>query len=280
MITFAQAETLKKELTDRYVVVQEGVPELRRFHGKTGQVRTVNMSGRALVQFDGSEDIGWYDIDPTYLKIVPAPVKSASKAAKKENDAPVAEKKPAAKPTGKSPLEQARAQGASGAGKSAPVASGKKLSPLELARQQGAAGAAGHAPAAKTADAAPAAETPNKKLSPLEMARQQGAAGSAKTAPAEKKPAAEAPSAKPPATAGKKLSPLELARQQGAAGATSAAPKAEKTAPIESAPTEPVAEDAAEVTPSVATATGSGPVKTPGTTAEIIALARQQGPVK
>ncbi|MDA1214095.1 MAG: hypothetical protein O2955_16405, partial [Planctomycetota bacterium] len=97
MITFAQAETLKKELTDRYVIVQEGVAELRRFQGKTGKVKTVNMSGRALVEFDGSEDIGWYDIDPSFLKVVTAPV-SKKEATQEKAKTPVADKKPAAKP--------------------------------------------------------------------------------------------------------------------------------------------------------------------------------------
>ncbi|MFG0295768.1 MAG: hypothetical protein ACF8PG_07660, partial [Maioricimonas sp. JB045] len=150
-----RAEQLKRELTDKYVVVFDNVAELRRFVGLTGRVKTVNMNGRALVEFDGPVDIGWYDIDPTYLRVVDEPVRKPAKAA------PAAEKKaqPAAKAAGKSPLEQARQQGA------AKADGGKKPSPLELARQQGAAGAA----AAKPAES-------GKKLSPLELARQQGAA--------------------------------------------------------------------------------------------------------
>jgi acyl-CoA thioester hydrolase len=160
-MSIAQAESLKRELTDKYVVVQEGVAELRRFTGLTGQIRTVNMNGRALVQFDGPVDISWYDIDPAFLKVVAAP---QPKAAAKHAEKAAAPKAEAAKPApaaGKSPLELARAQGA-GAKPAAPAGEGKKLSPLELARQQGAGGAA----------AAPAGE---KKLSPLEQARQQGA---------------------------------------------------------------------------------------------------------
>ena len=133
------AEQLKQELTDKYVVISNMVPELKRFVNLTGQVKTVNMSGRALVQFNGPEDIGLYDIAPEYLTVV---------------DAPQPKKKPAAKsPEKKSAAKAAPAK---------PAAGGKKLSPLELARQQGAAGAA---PAAKPAAAKPDAPA-GKKLSP------------------------------------------------------------------------------------------------------------------
>ena len=72
---FEQVETLKKRYTDKWVEVDAAVPELRRFNGLTGQVKTVNMSGRALVQFEHPVDISWYDIDPSYLKVVDQPVK-------------------------------------------------------------------------------------------------------------------------------------------------------------------------------------------------------------
>ena len=72
-MSIQRAEQLKRELTDKFVVVADGVPELRRFAGLTGRVKTVNMSSRALVQFDGPADIGWYDIDPSYLVVVDAP---------------------------------------------------------------------------------------------------------------------------------------------------------------------------------------------------------------
>jgi hypothetical protein len=206
------AEKLKAQLTDKYVVVKHGVAELKRFESLTGVVKTVNMSGRALVQFDGPVDISWYDIDPQYLSVVEAPAKKAAaekhagtkEAAGKAAPAPAAAGKPAAaKPAGMSPLEMARAQGAgkAPAAKSptaqAPAAAGTapaagaQLSPLELARQQGALKAGGTAPAAKPAapakaegapaatpqaEAAPAPAQPAKKMSPLEIARMQGAA--------------------------------------------------------------------------------------------------------
>ena len=127
------AEKLKAQLTDKYVVVKHGVAELKRFESLTGVVKTVNMSGRALVQFDGPVDISWYDIDPQYLSVVEAPAKKAAadkhaptkEAAGKATPAvPAAAKPAAAKPAGMSPLEAARAQGA--AGSKAPAAKAQR----------------------------------------------------------------------------------------------------------------------------------------------------------
>src|SRR5258707_13176947 len=88
---FEQVETLKKRYTDKWVEVDTAVPELRRFKGLTGQVKTVNMSGRALVQFEHPVDISWYDIDPSYLKVVDTPAKKEAPGKHAEG-----EKKPAA----------------------------------------------------------------------------------------------------------------------------------------------------------------------------------------
>ena len=207
------AETLKSELTDKYVVVTEGVAELRRFVGLTGRVKTVNMNGRALVEFDGPADISWYDIDPSYLTVIDAPLPKQKAAESKPAESKAAGDKPAPKKSGgMSPLEMARQQGAAGAKKPAAESGGeKKLSPLELARQQGAAGAAKPTETPKPA----ASDDGGKKLSPLELARQQGAAKQDDgDAPAEEKPAESKPAASDD-TAG--LSPLELARRQGPA---------------------------------------------------------------
>jgi hypothetical protein len=143
-------EKLKRDWTDKYVVVAEARPELRRFEGYTGQVKTVNMSGRALVQFDAWSNIGWYDIELGYLQQVPKPdPEFAGKRAepKKEVAKPAAEGKAAAKPAGGKPsvaeiLAAARANKAAGEApaKAAPVV---KEAP---------------AAAAKPAKAAPAAE--------------------------------------------------------------------------------------------------------------------------
>ncbi len=107
-MVFPQIEKIKQEYTDKYVVVDGQRPELARFQDLVGQVKTVNMNGRALVEFlDYHLNIGWYDIDLDYLKVVdkpaPRPTAAPQTAAKKP-------KQPAA-----------------------PVA--KKLSPLEMARQ-------------------------------------------------------------------------------------------------------------------------------------------------
>lgn len=235
MISIQRAEELKRDFTDKWVVVKEDVPELRRFSGLTGKVKTVNMNCRALVQFDNPVDISWYDIDLDFLKVVDEPLpKKEPEEEKKEAPAKKAAPKKPASTGGMSPLEAARAQGAAGA---APKTEQKKsggekkpggLSPLELARQQGAAGS-GDSSSAEQTPAAPSAEASGeKKLSPLELARQQGAAGSKpeteETAPAEEEQAPAESEDKAEAetsSAGEEedtsgLSPLELARKQGA----------------------------------------------------------------
>jgi hypothetical protein len=213
-MSFETVEKLKREYTDKWVIVDPNTAELKRFVGLSGRIKTINMSGRALVQFDGPVDISWYDIDLSYLKLIDAPLpkKSTEKHADAEKK-PAAAAKPAAPAAagGKSPLELARAQGAAGSG-------AVKKSPLELAREQGAAKAAGAA--------APAGDKP---LSKLEQARLQGAgkAAAAPVAAAPAEPVASAPAAPPAAAApvasaplvddnGKPLSKLELARRQGA----------------------------------------------------------------
>ena len=87
-----EIEALKDRWTDQYVIVDGDQPELARFRHMTGRVKTVNMNGRALVQFDGDGNRSWYDIHPSFLKIVDAP---PPKAVEK----PVANA--AAKPKGK-----------------------------------------------------------------------------------------------------------------------------------------------------------------------------------
>src|SRR5688500_16957044 len=119
-MSIERAEQLKREWTDKFVVVQPDIPQLRRFRNLTGKVKTVNMNCRALVEFDGPEDIGWYDIDLNHLQIVDAPRKKAPAEAKHApaEEKPVAAKAPA-KPSGKSPLQMAREQAAGGGGKPA-----------------------------------------------------------------------------------------------------------------------------------------------------------------
>ena len=198
VMSIEQAEVLKQDLTDKWVVVDKSVPELKRFALLTGKVKTVNMNGQALVEFDSGENIGWFDINPTYLKMVDGPQKKQQA---------VAQAKPAkATPKaagGKSPLEMARAQG-SGAAKKKPAGG---ASPLDMIRKQGAKKAGG--------------DSGEKKLSPLEQIRQQGAKKEAAAPAAEPEAASETPT---PAEApkakvddGKKLSPLDMIRKQGPA---------------------------------------------------------------
>ena len=204
-MSIERAEKLKDLLTDRFVVVDADVPELRRFQNWTGKVRTVNMNCRALVEFDGPVDIGWYDIDPDYLKVVDAPVKRAAAPAAK---AAPAEAKPAAKPAapgGKSPLDAIRAQQAAKAAAPAAAApaGAAKLSPLDMIRKQQAAKAAG-APAAPATAPTPVAEASPTVAEPPTVS--------------EPTPVAPAPSAALPTTGpdGKPLSKLDLIRMQGA----------------------------------------------------------------
>ena len=218
---FEQAELLKKQYTDKYVVVKPGVAELRRFDGLTGVVKTVNMSCRALVLFDGPADIAWYDIDPAFLMLVDAPSPKKKAEEKPAKESPAAKTAPAAKPAGDttekkaSPLDLIRKQAAGGAKTSAaPVAGAAKPSPLDLVRQQGAVKASGTIAAPTSA-----ASGEGKKLSPIEMIRQQQAAKSAVAAQPVTEPVAAADVPKPavPSAADdKKLSPLEVIRRQGA----------------------------------------------------------------
>lgn len=213
MMLIERAEQLKRELTDQWVVVKNDVPELRRFEGLTGKVKTVNMNCRVLVQFDNPVDISWYDIDPDYLTVVdePLPKKEPEKTEKKAVPAASAAPKKAA--AGMSPLEAARAQGAGNADANPAPQKAAGLSPLELARQQGASG--------ESKKSEPAAG--DKKLSPLELARQQGSSAApakesekdGETTPKETAVSEPAPEAKSVAdTSG--LSPIQIARQQGA----------------------------------------------------------------
>src|SRR5438105_2103991 len=127
-MVFEQIESLKREYTDKYVVVDASRPELARFDGQVGLVKTINMNGRALGEVqDYIANIGWYDIDLDFLKVVAKP--DASVAAKVE--------KPAAKkaaPAEKAGVKPASVAPAAAEAKKPSSPGEKKLSPLELAR--------------------------------------------------------------------------------------------------------------------------------------------------
>ena len=110
---FQRIEQLREEYTDQYVVVDADVPELIRYRGKIGRVKTVSANGRALVEFDG--DRGWHDFELDYLRVVDPPrAETAEKPAVGEPSAkkaaPTAEKE---KRENLSPLERARLEKAS-----------------------------------------------------------------------------------------------------------------------------------------------------------------------
>ncbi len=250
MVVYEQIEKLKREYTDKWVsVLDEQSPELSRYHDRFGQVKTVNMNGRALVEFHGGVDTGWIDIDLNYLKVVDKPDFEAMEKEKKAK----AKAAPKAKPAAKKPAAKG--------------ADGEKLSPLEMARQQGAKKKDGGAKAS-TADILAAArgkggatkEEPAKASGGkpstadiLAAARGKDAGGSA---PAKEKPAAKETPAAPAKASGGKLSTADiLAAARGKGGG--AAPAKEEPAKAEPAE-EPVAEEpVAEETPAKAPAAKS-----------------------
>jgi len=226
--TIEKAERLKKELTDKWVTVAANAPELKRFANLTGKVKTVNMNCRALVEFDGSVDIGWYDIDTTFLTVVdgPQPKKAATHAEKPAAKAPPAVAKPGAPAAGGSPLDKIRAAGSSPT--AAPAAAGG--SPLDKIR------AAGSSPAAPAAAGG----------SPLDKIRAAGAtpaaAPTAGGSPLDKIRAASAKPAAAPAAPATDGSPLDKIR-------AAAKPAAAAAAPVEEEPAAPAAEAPAVATP-------------------------------
>jgi hypothetical protein len=188
-----QVERMKRDYTDKYVLVDASRPELARFRDVVGRVKTVNMNGRALVEFDDYHlNIGWYDIAPEYLKVVDQPPPKPAKTEAKKSPAKAA------------PAEK-KAAGA------APAKAAGKPSVADILAAARGNKPAGGAPAAKPkAEATPAKAGPaaapkvdRSKMSVADMiaaAKAGGAAGSAaaavpNAAPAE--PAAAAPSSAP-----------------------------------------------------------------------------------
>jgi len=159
-MVFEPIEELKRQYTDRYVLVDESRPELARFRGVTGIVKTVNMSGRALVEFqDYIANIGWYDIDLDFLTVVPKP---EAKVAVPHGEKPAAKAKPA---TGESVAKpQAAAKPAAVARPEAAAKPGGKPSTADIlaAARAKKAAAAGTEIVAPTDQPAPAAAEPKE----------------------------------------------------------------------------------------------------------------------
>ena len=221
---FDHIEQLKKQYTDKYVVADQSRPELQRFKGLTGAVKTVNMSGRALVEFDGYANIGWYDIDPAFLTVVPPPAPKPVESKKDKAAAPKAEspKNPpaAAKPIAESKAGAPAKPAAPAPAKAAPGGKGMSMEDiLAAARNKG-----GAAPAGSAAPAAPVAKA------------------AAPSAPAQAAKPAAAPAKAPPGGKGMSMEQI-LAMARGNKGATPAAVTAKAEAP---SPT-PVAEAPAPV---------------------------------
>ena len=201
---FDVIERLKTEWTDKYVVVSSPAPELARFAKTTGFVKTVNMNGRCLVEFEQFNNTGWYDIDPACLRIVPKPLPKPAEPK---------EAKPAAKaPAAKGPAPAPQPPG--GAAKKASTAD-----ILAAARAK----ASGAAPAAKPAASKPAAAQPASpagKLSTAEILARARAAKAGSTAPVAEA-AAEAEQVSPPPAA-PSPAPKKVAKATGALPTTTA----------------------------------------------------------
>jgi hypothetical protein len=296
---FDHIEALKQQYTDKYVVVDDSRPELQRFRGQTGAVKTVNMSGRALVEFDAYNNIGWYDIDLAFLKIVDAPAPKPVETKKDKAAAPKAEtpRQPAA---GEKPIGEKKSPAAAAKPAAAPAAGKSVADILAAARKP-----AGAAPATPAAEAKPAAAAP-AKVAPggkgmsmddiLAAARGKKPAGGAPATPAAKAAPAEKPAAPALAPAapakvapgGKGMSMddiLAMARgKKAAGGAAPVVPAAQPASAPEPEPDpaaeEPAAEEAAAETatpaPAAAAAGGTKSMRDEITTvAEQIAYCRK-----
>ena len=173
---FDHIERLKQKYTDQWVIVDTSCPELKRFAGQNGRVKTVNMSGRALVEFDAYDNIGWYDIDPAFLTIMEEPM-----------------------PRSEVPKKSAAAQKASTALRDdaqAPAAkkgSGMSVADILAAARGGGAPAATSAPAVKpprsplekaTPEKKSAAKTESMSVADILAAARRQAAGSDDSSPA------------------------------------------------------------------------------------------------
>ena len=256
-MVFEHIEKLKQEYTDKYVIVDDSRPELRRFVGATGTVRTVNMSGRALVEFDAYDNIGWYDIDIDFLRIIEKPiVKEEPKAAAK----PAGKAKPAAK--GKKPAVE--------------KTSAKPMSPADILAAARGGKAAGADDKAKPAAAA--GKTPPQQMSAADiLAAARGGKATGDSEAAKKKadpkpPAAAKPKAKAAGSASQvdpsKMSAADILAAARGQGAGSAPPAVETTdddiemVEEEVVAEEPVTEPVAEEPTATAPAADDGPLPT------------------
>jgi hypothetical protein len=224
-MVFPNIEKIKQDYTDKYVMVDPQRPELARFADVVGQVKTVNMSGRALVEFlDYHLNTGWYDIELEFLKVVEKPLP------KEKTEKPVP-KKPQDKPEGKAApttgdKQIADAKATPGV---APTSKEGKPSTVDiLAKLKGGAGAAPAAPAAKKEASLKPAAAPGEggkvdraKMSVADMIAAAKGGAAAKSEPA---PVQDVPSPGPSIPEAEAAAPAPAAP---AAAPPSPSPKAE-----------------------------------------------------
>jgi hypothetical protein len=215
-MVFEHIEKLKRQYTDKYVVVDASRPELARFRDATGVVKTVNMNGRALVEFDAHDNIGWYDIELDFLKFIdkplPKPEKKEEKPAKTATAAGAATKaapasKPAAAPKPKAEVPATASPAAAPPG---------KMSTADIIAAARAKAGAGAAPAAKPTSekpATPPAAEPAGKMSTAEIL----ASARTKIAP-ESSSAPEASTAPEPVVTAPPAATVAVAKKPSAGG--------------------------------------------------------------
>ena len=208
-MVFEHIENLKRIYTDQLVIVDDNRTELGRFQGLTGTVKTVNMSGRALVEFDGYNNIGWYDIDVDFLKLVDEPVHETETVSTPVPPAEAAT--PAAVETTTSTVETP-------AEKPAPAkADAGNMSVADMLASARASAAGEETPAAE----APAAvDTENMSVADMLAAARASAA-------AEETPTAEAPATEAPAEEQAAEEPQEAAAEDTPAEDPATAPAGE-----------------------------------------------------
>ncbi|MDP6469048.1 MAG: hypothetical protein QF918_14970 [Pirellulaceae bacterium] len=299
-MVFEHIIKLQQEYTDKFVVVDQGVPELSRFEGMTGTVRTVNMSGRALVEFDGNLNIGWYDIDLDFLKVIDAPLpkedpkaktKASPKAAAKKKKAPPPKPEAAGKGSVSDVLAAARGEKTSVKAAPAKPTGGAKTSVAEILatarrKKSGGASSAATVPKAaspkatakdarkmsvdemlaaargeKSGEAAATAEAPNDESAPAKEAVRITLESARRTqAPAKSAPAAG--SSAPAQVDRKNMSVQEMlaAARAEKSGGAPATAEEAVAAPEPPAPTEPIAEEPAAEEPAAETAAGGDSV--------------------
>ena len=200
-MVFEHIENLKRIYTDQLVIVDDSRTELGRFQGLTGTVKTVNMSGRALVEFDGYNNIGWYDIDVDFLKLVDEPVHETETVS---TPVPPAE---AATPAAEPATEAATPTAETPAEKPAPAkADAGNMSVADMLAAARASATGEEAPAEKPAPAK--ADAGNMSVADMLAAARASATG--EEAPATEVPAEET-AAEPVETTAEETPPEEPA---------------------------------------------------------------------